>query len=62
VHAAGQACQTLSGSWGDHRDEDSWKSPEQPIMLLIDIVSCGGKVEFAHFPHDGSEIPITGSE
>ncbi len=31
-------------------------------MLLIDIVSCGGKVEFAHFPHDGSEIPITGSE
>lgn len=135
-----EACQTFSGSWGYHRDEDSWKSPEQLIMLLINTVSCGGnllmnvgptplgtfdsralkalnvyrdwmerhsiaiygctqsefrapqdcrltqngtrlyvhvfawpfkhlhlpglggKVEFARFLHDGSEVPITGSE
>ena len=30
-------------------------------MLLIDTVSCCGKVEFAHFLHDGREVPITGS-
>ena len=30
-------------------------------MLLIDTVSCGSKVEFAHFLHDDSEVPITGS-
>ena len=24
-----EACHTFSGSWGYHRDEDTWKSPEQ---------------------------------
>jgi alpha-L-fucosidase len=39
-----EACQTFSGSWGYHRDEDSWKSPEQLIMMLINTVSCGGNL------------------
>lgn len=39
-----EACQTFSGSWGYHRDEDTWKSPEQLIMLLINTVSCGGNL------------------
>jgi alpha-L-fucosidase len=39
-----EACQTFSGSWGYHRDEESWKSPEQLIMLLINTVSCGGNL------------------
>ncbi|MCS7062350.1 MAG: alpha-L-fucosidase, partial [Anaerolineae bacterium] len=28
-----EACHTFSGSWGYHRDEETWKSPEQLIQL-----------------------------
>jgi alpha-L-fucosidase len=39
-----EACQTFSGSWGYHRDEESWKSPEQLIMMLVNTVACGGNL------------------
>lgn len=39
-----EACHTFSGSWGYHRDEASWKSPEQLIHLLVDTVACGGNL------------------
>jgi alpha-L-fucosidase len=39
-----EACQTLSGSWGYHRDETTWKSPEQLLQMLIDTVSKGGNL------------------
>jgi len=39
-----EACQTFSGSWGYHRDEASWKSPEQLLHMLIDTVSKGGNL------------------
>jgi alpha-L-fucosidase len=39
-----EACQTFSGSWGYHRDETSWKSPEQLVQMLIDTVSKGGNL------------------
>ncbi len=39
-----EACHTFSGSWGYHRDEASWKSPEQLVQLLIDTVSKGGNL------------------
>jgi alpha-L-fucosidase len=39
-----EACQTFSGSWGYHRDESTWKSPEQLIHLLVDSVSLGGNL------------------
>ncbi|MCG8401394.1 MAG: alpha-L-fucosidase, partial [Firmicutes bacterium] len=29
-----EACQTFSGSWGYHRDEASWKSVEQLLLML----------------------------
>jgi alpha-L-fucosidase len=37
-----EACQTLSGSWGYHRDEMSWRSTDELIRTLIDCVSKGG--------------------
>jgi len=37
-----EACQTLSGSWGYHRDEETWKSVEMLVKMLIDTVSKGG--------------------
>lgn len=49
VHVDGEpvvweTCQTFSGSWGYHRDEDTWKSPGQLIRMLINTVSCGGNL------------------
>lgn len=39
-----EACHTFSGSWGYHRDEQTWKSPEQLLGLLVDTVSKGGNL------------------
>ena len=39
-----EACHTFSGSWGYHRDEQTWKSVEQLIRMLIDTVSKGGNL------------------
>ena len=39
-----EACQTFSGSWGYHRDEQTWKSPELLIRMLINTVSLGGNL------------------
>jgi alpha-L-fucosidase len=39
-----EACQTFSGSWGYHRDEQSWRSTEQLIQTLVDVVSKGGNL------------------
>lgn len=42
--AVWEACQTLSGSWGYHRDETSWKSIDQLVHMLIDTVSKNGNL------------------
>ncbi len=39
-----ETCQTFSGSWGYHRDENTWKSTHQLIGLLCDTVSKGGNL------------------
>ncbi len=39
-----EACQTLSGSWGYHRDEASWKPSKMLIDMLINTVSIGGNL------------------
>ena len=39
-----EACQTFSGSWGYHRDESTWKSPEMLVQMLSDTVSKGGNL------------------
>src|SRR5690606_19407191 len=39
-----ETCQTFSGSWGYYRDEYSWKSPEQLVVMLIETVSKGGNL------------------
>jgi len=39
-----EACHTLSGSWGYHRDEATWKSPDQLVKMLVDCVSRGGNL------------------
>lgn len=39
-----ETCQTFSGSWGYFRDEYSWKSPHQLIVMLSEAVSKGGNL------------------
>ena len=42
--AVWEGCQTLSGSWGYHRDESSWKTPRMCVEMLINHVSRGGNL------------------
>ncbi len=37
-----ETCQTFSGSWGYDRDESTWKSVRQLLVLLIETVGKGG--------------------
>ena len=39
-----EACQTLNGSWGYHRDNLDWKPVDMLIKMLIDSVSKGGNL------------------
>jgi alpha-L-fucosidase len=39
-----ETCQTFSGSWGYHRDENSWKTHRQLLDLLITSTSNGGNL------------------
>ncbi len=39
-----EGCHTFSGSWGYYRDEETWKSVDQLLMMLIDSVSLGGNL------------------
>jgi alpha-L-fucosidase len=39
-----EACHTFSGSWGYYRDEESWKSVDQLVKMLIECVSKGGNL------------------
>ena len=39
-----ETCQTFSGSWGYYRDEMTWKSTKQLLVLLIESVSKGGNL------------------
>lgn len=39
-----ETCHTFSGSWGYHREEESWKSVDMLVKMLIDVVSKGGNL------------------
>ncbi|MBN1996720.1 alpha-L-fucosidase [candidate division KSB1 bacterium] len=39
-----ETCQTFSGSWGYYRDENTWKSVHQLVVMLIETVSKGGNL------------------
>jgi len=39
-----ECCHTFSGAWGYHRDEETWKTVEQLIIMLVDSVSHGGNL------------------
>jgi alpha-L-fucosidase len=44
VKVTWETCQTFSGSWGYFRDEYSWKSVRQLVVMLIEVTSKGGNL------------------
>jgi alpha-L-fucosidase len=54
--AVWEACQTFSGSWGYHRDEMTWKTPDQVLRMLIDGVAKGGNMLMNVGPTGRGEI------
>ena len=54
--AVWEGCQTLSGSWGYHRDEMTWKTTDQVLRMLIDGVSMGGNMLMNVGPTGRGEI------
>jgi alpha-L-fucosidase len=57
-----EGCQTLSGSWGYHRDEMTWKSVPQLLWMLIDGVSKGGNLLLNVGPTGRGEIDYRAQE
>ncbi|MCB0130034.1 MAG: alpha-L-fucosidase [Caldilineaceae bacterium] len=51
-----EACQTLNGSWGYHRDNLDWKSPIMLIRMLIDTVAKDGNLLLNVGPNARGEI------
>ncbi|MFC4117230.1 alpha-L-fucosidase [Nonomuraea zeae] len=43
-HRPWEACQTLNGSWGYHRDNHDWKPVDLLVKMLVDTVSKGGNM------------------
>jgi alpha-L-fucosidase len=39
-----ETCQTFSGSWGYDRDESTWKSVRQLVLMLVETVGKGGNL------------------
>ncbi len=51
-----EACQTLNGSWGYHRDNLDWKSVEMLVKMLIDTVSKDGNLLLNVGPNARGEL------
>ncbi|MBB2910279.1 alpha-L-fucosidase [Streptosporangium becharense] len=51
-----EACQTVNGSWGYHRDNLDFKSPELLVSMLVDTVSKGGNLLLNVGPTGRGEI------
>lgn len=51
-----EACHTFSGSWGYHRDEESWKSVDTLVKMLIDTTGKGGNLLLNVGPTGRGEI------
>ncbi len=64
-----EACQTLDGSWGYHRDNQDQKSPTLLVQMLVDSVSMGGNMLLnvgpdgrgAIAPRDAATLDVIGN-
>jgi len=54
---AWEACMTLNGSWGYHRNDDQWKPAKQVIMNLAQCAAGGGNYLLNIGPRGDGSIP-----
>jgi len=52
-----EACMTMNGSWGYHKNDDDWKTPSQAIRNLIACARGGGNFLFNIGPKPDGSIP-----
>ncbi len=52
-----ETCMTMNDTWGFRKDDHNWKSTEDLIHKLVDIVSKGGNFLLNVGPTDQGEIP-----
>ena len=52
-----EACQTLNGTWGYSADNQKWKSADELIHELVDVVSRGGNFLLNIGPKPDGSIP-----
>lgn len=52
-----EACQTLNGTWGYSAENQKWKSSDELIRQLIDVVSRGGNFLLNIGPEADGSIP-----
>jgi alpha-L-fucosidase len=57
-----EACQTLNGSWGYHRDNLDWKSSDMLIRMLIDGVAKNGNLLLNVGPNGRGEFEAKATE
>lgn len=57
-----EGCQTLSGAWGYFRDELTWKSVEELLVMLIQHVSRGGNMLLNVGPTSRGELDYRAQE
>lgn len=54
-----EACQTINGSWGYHRDNFDFKAPELVTRMIIESCAAGGNIIFNVGPDGRGAIPRT---
>ncbi len=52
-----ETCMTMNGTWGFHKHDTNWKSPETMIHMLCDIASKGGNFLLNVGPTAEGEFP-----
>lgn len=57
-----ESCMTMNGTWGFHKFDHNWKSPETLIRNLVDIASKGGNYLLNVGPTAEGEIPAASVE
>ncbi len=57
-----EICDTIGRGWGYHRDDPGYKSPEQLVALLVEVVSKGGNLLLNVGPTARGEFDPTSSD
>ena len=52
-----EACMTMNGSWGYHKNDDAWKTPKEVVQNLVQCAMSGGNYLLNIGPKPDGGIP-----